>query len=352
MSLILDEHRELLDDPPRLRAYEAALKEIIQPEHVVLDLGAGTGILGMLACRAGARRVYSVDDGGIIQTARAFCRANDLADRMVLIKASSTRVELPERVDVILADQIGRFGFEAGIIQFYNDARARLMKPGGTTIPRRIELVVAPVQAPEMRQRIDFWKAPLVGFDLTAALPTALNTGYPVKLRADHLLGPPATIGALDFIATAPESFKGDAALVADHDGMLDGIGGWFVAQLSEHVCMTNSPLSAQSIGRRNVFFPIAEPLDVRAGDGIHVAMHIVAPELLVRWHVEVRGSDGQPRSKSTHSTWRGMLLCSEDLQRMRPDHGQAVALGTGASDRAERATGGTPSRKSSGLFT
>lgn len=320
MSLVLDEHRELVEDVCRLRAYEAALTAVVRPDHVVLDLGAGTGILGLLACRAGARRVYSVDDGGILQTARAICRGNALSDRVVHIKALSTRVNLPEQVDVVVADQIGRFGFEAGIITYFNDARARLMKPGGLTIPQRIDLVVAPVRAPEMRRRIDFWKSPILGFDLTAALPTALNTGYPVKFTADQILGPPATIAALDFAAPVSESLSGEATLVADRDGTLDGIGGWFDAQLSAHVSMTNSPLSTPSIARRNVFFPIASPVDVSAGDRIHVAMHIIAAELLVRWHVEVTAPDGRRRAVSTHSTWSGMLLCREDLERTRPD--------------------------------
>ena len=320
MSLLLDEHRELLADPPRLQAYEAALAEIIEPDHIVLDLGAGTGILGLLACRAGARRVYSVDNGGILQIARAICRANALADRVVHIKASSTRAELPEKVDVVVADQIGRFGFDAGIITDFNDGRARLMKPGGVTIPARVDLIVAPVCAPEMRRRIDFWKSPVIGFDVSAALPTALNTGYPVKFRPDQMLGSPAAIATLDFAGTVSESVTGVAALVAERDGTLDGIGGWFEAHLSERVAMTNSPLSAQSIGRRNVFFPIESPLDVCAGDRIRVEMHIVASEHLVRWHVAVTGADGRPKAASTHSTWQGMLLWREDLERTRPD--------------------------------
>jgi predicted RNA methylase len=77
----------------------------------VLDLAAGTGILGLLACRAGARRVYSVDDGGILQVAREIVQANHLTDRIRQIKAFSTRVELPEKADVVVSDQIGRFGF-------------------------------------------------------------------------------------------------------------------------------------------------------------------------------------------------------------------------------------------------
>ncbi|PYM93211.1 MAG: SAM-dependent methyltransferase, partial [Candidatus Rokuibacteriota bacterium] len=130
MSLVLDEHRQYLADDTRVSAFRQAIEEVVGPGDVVLDLGAGTGILGLMACRAGAKRVYAVDEGPIIGLARDIAAANGLQDRITHIKGLSTRVELPERVDVVLADQIGRFGLESGILEYFADARARFLKPG------------------------------------------------------------------------------------------------------------------------------------------------------------------------------------------------------------------------------
>ena len=66
----------------RVSAYEAALAEMVRCDDVGLDLGSGTGILGLLACRAGARRVYAIDHGGMAQPARAIAHANGLDDRI------------------------------------------------------------------------------------------------------------------------------------------------------------------------------------------------------------------------------------------------------------------------------
>ena len=320
MSLILDEHREFLADRLRLEAFEAALREVIRPEHVVLDLAAGTGILGLLACRAGARRVYSVDDGGILQVAREIGQANHLTDRICYIKGFSTRTNLPEKADVVVADQIGHFGFEAGVLQYFDDARARLLNPGAITVPSSIDLYVAPVEASDVRQRIGFWQSSLMGFDLTPAHEIALNSGYPTKLRRDQLLGVPAKLHRLDLSVATPARVRAEAELSVERDGTLHGIGGWFSANLSKHVTMTNSPLDDRAMNRRNVILPIARPVDVFEGDRIRLAMSIVASELIVTWRVEVTGRNGEDKGVFDHSTWRGMLLCPEDLAKMRSD--------------------------------
>jgi ABC-type multidrug transport system fused ATPase/permease subunit len=82
----LEEHRGYLADAVRLAAFREAICRQTRPGDVVLDLGTGTGILGMLACQAGATRVYAVDRGPILDAARQAARANGFAydDRTIL----------------------------------------------------------------------------------------------------------------------------------------------------------------------------------------------------------------------------------------------------------------------------
>ncbi|HET8575892.1 MAG TPA: 50S ribosomal protein L11 methyltransferase, partial [Methylomirabilota bacterium] len=294
MSLVVDEHREYLADPARLSAYARAIQESVRPGDVVVDLGAGTGILGLLACRAGARKVYAIDAGGMIEVARAICRANGFADRVEFVKDFSTQALLPERVDLVVADQIGRFGFEAGILQYFDDARARLLKSGGTTIPAALEFWVAPVECPEAFGRIDFWASAPAGFDFGPARDWAVNTGYPVKFRPEQLLGQPVAALALDLSQPAPTRLELAATIEASRGGILHGVGGWFSARLSPSVSMTNSPLAADSINRRNVFFPIDRPVPLSPGDRVDITMRILPRDPVVAWDVVVRRNDGQ----------------------------------------------------------
>ena len=80
MSLVLDEHRQYLSDAVRIDAFRRAIAEVVAPGSVVLDLASGTGILGLLACEAGARRVYAIEATGMTEIARAVASANGLHD--------------------------------------------------------------------------------------------------------------------------------------------------------------------------------------------------------------------------------------------------------------------------------
>ena len=207
MSLIIDEHRQLLADSVRLAAFESAISSVIRPGQTVLDLASGTGILGLLACRAGARRVYSIEEGGICAVAREFAKANGFSDRIIFIKGFSTHVSLPERVDAVVADQIGNFGFNAGVVQYFADARKRFLKPEGVTIPRQMDLIVAPVVAPELFGQVDFWATQLAGLDLSPARELAANTGYQVNLSPDSLCGEPGVIARVCLSHPSTEPF-------------------------------------------------------------------------------------------------------------------------------------------------
>lgn len=326
MSLIVDEHREYLSDHNRVEAFRRAIDEVVTPGSVVVDLGAGSGIMGLLACRAGAARVYAIESTELIGLTEEICRANGFQDRVRFIKDHSAQVRLPEPADVVVADQIGQFGFEAGILEYFSDAHERFLKPGGVLIPSRIDLFVSLVSHRPLWDQVDFWTHAPAGFNFTPAHVIAANTGYPFKFTPEQILGRPALLTSLD-TAKSPASLSGlEAWLVADRAGPLHGIGGWFSAQLSPQVTMTNSPLATDAIQRRNVFFPIDRPVQVAKGDRVKVAMQIRPQDLMVSWTVEVWGAvagptaaDPAPKARFSHSTFQGMLLSKESMEKTRP---------------------------------
>jgi Arginine methyltransferase oligomerization subdomain/Ribosomal protein L11 methyltransferase (PrmA) len=319
MSLVVDEHRQYLSDEIRVAAFRRAIAGVVRPGDVVLDLASGTGVLGLLACEAGAARVYSVEMDGMIEIARAAAVANGFADRMIFVPGLSSHVSLPEPVDAIVCDQIGHFGIEAGLVQFCSDARDRFLKPGGAMVPAGVELWLAPVESADLYGQVQVWTRRPAGFDFSAARAWAVNTGYPTTLPAEALLGAPAAGVRLDLSRVTPAPFAFDAELAAARPGTLHGIGGFFSATLAPGVTLSNSPLAECRVNRRNVFFPVERPIALDAGDRIHVHMRIRPAETMIGWTVEVVGADGARKARSRHSTLAGMLLSREDLRRTDP---------------------------------
>ncbi len=319
MSLVLDEHRQYLSDTVRLEAFEAAIRATVQSGDVVVDLGSGTGILGFLACAAGASRVYAIEVGGMIQLAREIARANGFADRIVFVPGLSTQVELPERADVVVTDQIGRFGWDASGWEYLADAKRRFLRDRGRIVPESVTLVTAPVNAPVLMSQVDFWTGRPAGLDFRPARAWAVNTGYPATYSAEQLLGPPAPIMRVDLRQVGIEPFRARAVTPISHDGVLHGVAGWFKAELAPSVTLTNSPLAERRIRRQNEFFPIERPVDVRAGDDIAIDLRIDPLEIAMAWQVQILRS-GVELASFRHSTWTGMLISAETLRRTRPD--------------------------------
>jgi protein arginine N-methyltransferase 1 len=319
-SLILAEHRGYLADSARIGAFRTALNTVVRPGDTVLDLGSGTGVLAVLACRAGAERVYAVDATAMSAVARAVAAANGVGDRVTVIERHSQRVELPERVDVVVADQLGAFGVEAGLLEAFDDARRRHLKPGGVLVPRRLDLLAAPVSAPQLWADVEFWDQPVDGIDVSAVGPMARNVRYFTTTAAADLLGGGKVVASLGAGSPHAGPITGTAELAVERDGELHGVAAWFAAELCDGVTITNSPTAAQRLDRSNVFLPVSAPIVVRPTDRIRLDMSITPPETAT-WQITVRGAAGEERGTSRHSTVMGMPMSRDQLARTRPDY-------------------------------
>ena len=316
MSLLLDEHREYLADAPRVSALRRAIRATVRTGDVVVDLGCGTGLLGLMACEAGAARVYAIDGSGMIAMARAIARKSPFAGRIEHVAGHSTHITLPERADVLVFDQIGRLGFEAGLLEYALDARRRLLKPGARIMPGPVTLQLALATSDTVRSRIDFWDSRPAGIDTSPARPIASNTGYPLEPGDIDLRSDSATMMEMRADTWNEQPLDGRARLVATSAGRLDGLAGWFVAELAPGITMSNAPDEADRINRRPGFLPFDRPLDVVAGDAFDVSIRVLPSDMILTW--EAARPDG--RDRQSHSTWKGMLPVQEMLLRTQDD--------------------------------
>jgi SAM-dependent methyltransferase len=312
------DHAAYLADTARLEAYQRALSALVRPGDSVLDLGAGTGVLGFLAVRAGAGRVYAVDRGEVVQVVRAVAGGNAFND-VIPLRGDSREIELPERVDVVVCDQLGPAGIEAGLLESLADAARRHLKPGGSLIPGRVVIQVAPVSASGVRRALRPWSALPGGIDFSAARDWAVNHVYDMKLRQDDLLAPPVDGVSLDPTIAPDEPFVLRGNFEVATNGPLDAVAMCFVAELAPGVSMSNSPLRTDAIDRTQAVLPFQAGCAVSVGDEIEIEVRVNAATRSFSWTVTLR-SRHTSSIRESHSTLLGLLLDGDELARLRPD--------------------------------
>jgi type I protein arginine methyltransferase len=243
-------HESLLADRIRCDAYREAIRLTVKPGDVVVDLGAGTGLLSFFAAQAGARRVYAIEASGIADVAAELIEANGFRDRITLIRKNSKRVRLPERCDVLVTETLSSLCFDTeSIVEFVADARERFLKPGGRIIPQSADTFFMPFSS-------DAFGIGRLNTNEPGETPAFYGLDYKPfvkKLSEDYRLvsasskqftsmSPPGLAYHLDFHKDVRNPSKTFIPFRITEDGRLDGFLAWFEAQLCEGVTLSNSP--------------------------------------------------------------------------------------------------------------
>ena len=141
-------HQEMLGDRKRMDAYYRAIlgsADLLRGK-VVLDVGAGTGILSVMAAMAGAERVYAVEATSVARAARLLAESNGFGDRIRVVQGTVETVELPEQVDVLISECFGHCMLRESTLDSVIVARDRFLKPGGAMVPSRAAVFLAPIR--------------------------------------------------------------------------------------------------------------------------------------------------------------------------------------------------------------
>lgn len=310
-SMVLDERRNA--------AYQRALAKVVGPESVVLDLGAGTGVHGLLAARLGAKRVYLVEpeDVGLLGIEAA--RANGLAERTELLQGKIEEVEVPEPVDVIVAAFTGNFLLAEDLLPSLFFARDRFLKPDGAMIPDRAVMEAAPVQALELFEReVASWSKPCLDLDYSSARRYASNAIYydRVRLERAQYLSKPADLLSLDLATAADTDCGTEASYSIDEPGVCHGWAGWFRMRLGTEWLSTaphEPPLHWSP-----AFLPVDPPIEVTKGDQLR--FRLVRPPLGPwSWFVE------SGESEQRHSTLFARPLPVDALSKISPHYRPSI---------------------------
>lgn len=239
--------RSMAFDDVRNEFYEAAIKKVVTPDSVVLDLGSGLGVHALMAARAGARRVFMVEPENVVHCAREIAKHNGYGDRVEAFQGRIEEVELPEKVDVILSVFTGNLLYSEDLLPSLFYARDKWLKPGGKLIPDAAELMLAPISQDKVfEENVAVWSKPHRGFDYSPLRRYAAN-GFLSDRKRDavgELLAPGQVIASADFYAAQDTNLDATATFKIENAGVCHGLHAWIRIHLGDQWAATG-PIQA-----------------------------------------------------------------------------------------------------------
>lgn len=263
-------HRKLLNAPERMQSYQKAIMNTVRPGDVVLDVGCGSGILGLFACQAGAGKVYAIERSPAISLAQQLSVANGFSDRIIYMNQDIKDVRLDVKADVIVSELISKGVIGQKMAEVIGYCRDNLMKPGGRILPAEVDLFAVPVDDAALFRKTKLPDRSEYGLDFTPAAVLSFNTPLSAHINLESLVATGQS--AYHYNAySSPCYDRIDAKLSFDilQPGTLHGFALWFSSLLAAGITLANTP---PGIGAwDNLFLPLCEPVLLEAGMNIEL---------------------------------------------------------------------------------
>ncbi|CAF1144520.1 unnamed protein product [Adineta ricciae] len=291
--------REMLFDQIRTNSYRRAILDQVKQGDVVVDFGAGTGILSMFAAKAGAKKVYALEITDMADVAVEMIKRNKLDHIITVIKQDGSTVQLPEKADVLVSEWMGGLGVDENFVPPLLATRNNVLKPNGIMIPATAKGYAALADDPSLTTILSFWYSKPYDLDLDMMGEfhgnTVLNARHSVL--PDQLLSKEEELYELIMKSAnkidADFSFSGESRIIKD--GSLSCIAAWFQCDMGNQTVLSNAPdKPATHWGRTS--FPIYPPIPVSAGQIVRWTLSSSGVDLMKAiqsWSIRVHMPDG-----------------------------------------------------------
>ncbi|XP_061685224.1 protein arginine N-methyltransferase 9 isoform X2 [Syngnathoides biaculeatus] len=275
-------HFLMLNDHGRNRKYQQAIQKAVRGGcTTVLDIGTGTGILGMCAKKAGAAEVYACElSKTMYELACEVVAANGMDGGIKILHMKSLEMEVPKdiphRVSLVVTETVDAGLFGEGIIESLIHAWHHLLLPPqsgesaprdpaatGRVIPAGATVFAMAVECLEIRRHNKLCVSEVGGLSMAAAdqlrSPVSCNTEPDDSMepytteRLSRLPGgytaltEPLTVLCIDF--NCVQELEGLSSrpvqrvrLPVVREGELDALALWFQLHLDEESSLSTGP--------------------------------------------------------------------------------------------------------------
>jgi type II protein arginine methyltransferase len=267
-------HMPMLNDRRRNDALERAIRKAIEkegPDARILDIGTGSGLLSMMAARAGARNIVTCENVPLIaETAARIIASNGYQGQIAVLNKGSREIVVGEdieaRADILISEILSSDLLAEDVLGTFEDAHARLLRPGATIVPCAATAAGCLVES-EVLSNYAF-TGKVSGFDVSpfgALAPQRLPLHG--SMTSWRRLSPDFELLRIDLSAQRHLADIRRLEVAVEADGVAVGIVQWMNVDLADGVAFSNHPDEHSDGGWLQVLHTFPQPMPVIAGE-------------------------------------------------------------------------------------
>lgn len=267
----------MLNDQERNDALAVALERRILPGSRVLDIGSGTGLLAMMAVRAGASHVVSCETNPVMaEIAREVIASHGMSDAITIVAKRSTDLrvghDLDQPIDFIVSEIVDCGLIGEGLLPTMAHAREHLLAPRGQILPESARifgfLLDSPVAA-NLNQA-----STAGGFDVQLLNAVATQSHFPIRLNTwpHRILSETVELVRFDLLDGSLENDSREISVPVTASGTAQSLVAWFEMDLGAGVVLRNSPDNVSSHWMQ-ALVPFPQPIKVTEGTTVTVTV-------------------------------------------------------------------------------
>ncbi len=274
-------HFNMLADTSRNEAYNDAISAAVKPGQTVLDIGTGSGLLSLMAARAGAKEVTAVEmEKDIAKVARLVIADNKYDDRITVHEKRSTALvvgnEMKERADMVVSEILDAGLLGEAVIPSLRHAWSNLLKKDAICIPKAADVKAVIIQSDDYRLVNPVGE--IQGFDLSAfnhfREEDSFSVTHSSQFNSENL-SDIFSVLSVDFYnlpkqATPENPHEHTMEVEITKDGRVHGIMLWFDLHLDENITMSSGP-NGELIHWGQALRMFDDEQEVKAGETIRI---------------------------------------------------------------------------------
>ncbi|XP_022933999.1 protein arginine N-methyltransferase 1.1 [Cucurbita moschata] len=275
-------HEEMLKDSVRTKTYQNVIyqNKFLFKDKVVLDVGAGTGILSLFCAKAGAAHVYAVECSHMADMAKEIVEANGFSNVITVLKGKIEEIELPvARVDIIISEWMGYFLLFENMLNTVLYARDKWLVNDGLVLPDKASLYLTAIEDADYKEdKIEFWNS-VYGFDMSCIKRQALVEPLVDTVDQNQIVTNCQLLKTMDISKMAPgdASFTAPFKLIAERDDYIHALVAYFDVSFTKCHKLTGfstGPRSRATHWKQTVLY-LEDVLTICEGESITGSLNV-----------------------------------------------------------------------------